>query len=120
MNLLIEKISDLNDMIMQGASLEAFERFYDENIVIQVNDESPIIGKGLNRITKENHFNNIVEFKSAKPLKVTIGEQSTMVEWHLNYEHRLYGERCYTQVTVQDWKDGKIIKEKLYCGNKEL
>ena len=28
------------------------------------------------------------------------------------------GERCYTQVAVHDWRDGKVIKEKLYCGNK--
>lgn len=118
MNLLIEKISDLNDMMMQGAFLEAFEAFYDENIVIQVNDEIPVIGKELNRISKKDQFNNIIDFKSAKPLKVTIGEQSTMVEWHMNYVHKLQGERCYTQVAVQDWSDGKIIKEKLYCGNK--
>ena len=120
MNLLIEKISDLNDMMMQGAFLEAFEAFYDENIVIQVNDDTPVIGKELNRISKENQFNNIIDFKSAKPLKVTIGEQSTMVEWHMNYVHREHGEKCYTQVAVQDWKDGKIIKEKLYYGNTEF
>jgi len=118
MNLLIEKISDLNDMMMQGAFLEAFEAFYDENIVLQVNDDMPIIGKELNRISKKNQFDNIIDFKSAKPLKVTVGEQSTMVEWHMNYVHKLHGEKCYTQVAVQDWSEGKIIKEKLYCGNK--
>ncbi len=120
MNLLIEKISDLNDMVMQGATLEAFEKFYDEGVVIQLNDDLAIKGKALNRINKQKHFDCIIDFKSAKPLKVTIGEQSTMVEWHMNYVHSEYGEKCYTQVAVQDWKDGKIIKEKLYCGNTEF
>jgi len=105
-------------MMMQGAFLEAFEAFYDETIVIQVNDDTPVIGKELNRISKKNQLSNIIDFKSAKPLKVTIGEQSTMVEWHMNYVDKLHGEKCYTQVAVQDWSDGKIIKEKLYCGNK--
>ncbi|MDN3641774.1 hypothetical protein QWY87_03625 [Lutimonas halocynthiae] len=118
MNLLIEKISDLNDMMMQGAFLEAFEAFYDEDIVIQVNDDRPVIGKELNRISKKNQIDNIIDFKSAKPLKVTVGEQSTMVEWHINYVDKLLGEKCFTQVAVQDWSDGKIIKEKLYCGGK--
>ena len=117
MKLLIQNISDLNDMIMQGAYMEAFEAFYDENVIMQLNDNTPVVGKELNRASKETQVNNIIDFKSAKPLKVTVGEQSTMVEWHMNYVHRLHGEKCYTQVAVQDWRAGKIIKEKLYCGS---
>lgn len=117
MKLLIEKISDLNDLLMQGETEEAFENFYHDEIVTQVNDEVPVIGKSANRKLKKRQINDIVEFKSAKPLKVTIGEQSTMVEWHMNYKHKVHGERCYTQVAVHDWKDGKVIREKLYCGN---
>ena len=119
MNLLIESISDLNDLIMQGEALEAFEKFYHEDVVIQHNDEAPVKGKEANRVLKENEINKIVEFKSAKPLKVTIGEQTTMVEWELNDEHKDYGERSFTQVAVQDWNQGLVIKEKLYCGNKQ-
>ena len=106
-------------MMMQGAFMEAFEEFYDEDIIMQVNDKSPIIGKERNRMLKAEKIDNIIDFKSAKPLKVTIGEQSTMVEWHMNYVHKSHGERCYTQVAVQDWVGGKIIKEKLYCGNNQ-
>lgn len=119
MNVLIEKISDLNDLIMQGEAQEAFEKFYHNEIVIQFNDENPVKGKEANRKLKETDLKNIIEFKSAKPLKVTVGEQSTMVEWQLNDLHKVFGERCYTQVAVQDWKDGLVIKEKLYCGNKQ-
>ena len=118
MKLLIKNISDLNDLLMQGESLEAFERFYHEEVVIQINDEAPVKGKATNRKIQEMEMNNTVEFKSAKPLKVTIGEQTTMVEWHINYEHKVYGERNYTQVAVQDWKEGLIVKEKLYYGIK--
>ena len=118
MNLLIESISDLNDLIMQGEALEAFEKFYHKDVVIQYNDETPIKGKEANRVLKENDLKSIRELKSAKPLKVTIGEQTTMVEWELNDEHTVYGERNYTQVAVQDWNQGLVIKEKLYCGNK--
>jgi len=37
-----------------------------------------------------------------------------MVEWHFDYTHKDWGIRNYTQVAVQDWKDGKIVKEKFY------
>jgi hypothetical protein len=119
MNLLIEKIGDLNDLIMQGEVMEAFEKFYHEDVVIQYNDEAPVHGKEANRALKENDLKNVLELKSAKPLKVTIGEQTTMVEWQLSDQHRIYGERSYTQVAVQDWNQGMVVKEKLYCGNKQ-
>ena len=112
----MENVSNLNDLLMQGENLQALERFYHDEVIIQRNDEAPIKGKATNRKIQQIELNDIVEFKSAKPLKVTIGEQTTMVEWHLNYEHRLYGERNYSQVAVQDWSEGLIIKEKLYCG----
>lgn len=119
MNLLIERIGDLNDLIMQGDALEAFEKFYHEDVVVQHNDEAPVKGKKAIRALKENDLKKIIEFKSAKPLKVTIGEQTTMVEWELNDRHSVYGERSFTQVAVHDWNQGMIIKEKLYCGNKQ-
>jgi len=120
MNLLIEKVSDLNDLIMQGLVEEAFEKFYHEDIIIQRNDEQPVKGKKSNRKLQMAFMNNIVEFKSARPLKVTIGEKTTMVEWQLNYKHKEHGERKYTKVAVQDWNEGLIIKEKVYCALEEL
>ena len=80
MNLLIEKVSDLNDMIMQGEKLEAFDKFYHQEVIMQFNDEDPVRGKVANRRLLELEQKNITELKSAKPLKVTIGEKTTMVE----------------------------------------
>jgi hypothetical protein len=37
-----------------------------------------------------------------------------MVEWHYDYTHAEWGERNYTQVSVQEWQDGQIVKEKFY------
>ena len=119
MNLLIEKVSDLNDLLMQGEVQEAFEKFYYEDVVIQLNDETPVKGKEANRKIMEKDLSKVIEFKSAKPLKVTIGEQTTMVEWQVHDRHKDFGERNFTQVAVQDWNKGQIIKEKLYRGNNQ-
>jgi hypothetical protein len=35
MTTLLEKISDLNDMILQGNALEAFEKYYSDDVVMQ-------------------------------------------------------------------------------------
>ena len=110
MNTLLEKISTINDMIIQGKALEAFDQFYHDDEVMQENDNPIVEGKVANRQREEDFFGAITEFRGAQPLKVTIGENTTMVEWHFDYTHKDWGIKNYTQVAVQDWKDGKIIK----------
>jgi hypothetical protein len=117
MSTLLEKIKDLNDLILQGKAMEAFEKYYDNDVIMQENESEPTMGKKANRIREEEFFGNITEFRSAQPLKVTIGENTTMVEWQYDYTHREWGIRNYTQVSVQEWKNGKITKEKFYYNN---
>ena len=116
MNTLLQNISTINDMILQGQALDAFEEFYHEDVVMQENDQPEIEGKAANRKREIDFFGSITEFRAAKPLNVTVGENTTMVEWHFDYTHKDWGVRNYTQVAIQEWKDGKIIKEKFYYG----
>lgn len=114
MSKLLEKITDLNDLVLQGKAMEAFEKYYDEDVVMQENESKPTIGKEANRKREEEFFSNVTEFRGSQPLKVTIGENTTMVEWQYEYTHKEWGVRDYSQVSVQEWKNGKIIKEKFY------
>lgn len=94
--------------------MEAFEKYYHEDVVMQENENPPTVGKSSNRKREEAFFASITAFRGAKPLKVAVGEGVSMVEWHYDYTHREWGERNYAQVSVQEWKDGLIIREKFY------
>jgi hypothetical protein len=111
---LLEKISDLNDLVLQGKAMEAFEKYYHEDVVMQENENPPMVGKSNNRKREEEFYASITEFRGAKPLKVTIGEGVSMVEWHYSYTHKDWGDRNYTQISVQEWNNGQIIREKFY------
>lgn len=117
MNTLLEKISDLNDLVLQGKTMEAFEKYYHDDVVMQENENAPTIGKEANRQREEAFYASITEFREAKPLKVALGEGITMVQWHYDYTHKDWGVRNYVQVSVQEWKDGKIIKEQFFYAN---
>ena len=114
---LFEKISDLNDLVLQGKSLDAFDKYYHEDVVMQENENAPTVGKTANRNREEEFFAAITEFRGARPLKVTVGEDTTMVQWWYDYTHKDWGVRNYTQVSVQEWKDGKIWKEQFFYGS---
>lgn len=114
MSNLLEKVSDLNDLVLQGRALEAFEKYYDDQVVMQENEAPPTVGKEANRNREVEFYSKIVELRTARPLKVSVGQGVTMVEWYYDYTHSEWGERNYSQVSVQEWREGKIINEKFY------
>ena len=117
MESLKEKITKLNEMIVNGDALEAFDKFYADKVVMQENEQEPTVGKAENRQREEQFFNKVTEFRSAEPLNVTVGEGCTIVEWYLDYTHEDWGVRNYKQVSVQEWEDGLITREKFYYSN---
>ncbi|MEM9833841.1 MAG: SnoaL-like domain-containing protein [Bacteroidota bacterium] len=109
MSNLLEKITDLNDLVLRGKAKEALEKYYDENVVMQESETAPTAGNLVNRPRGIEFFKNITDFRVVKALKVTIRENTTVVEWHYDYTHKGWGIRNYSQVSIQEWKNGKII-----------
>lgn len=112
-----EKINHLNQLILEGKAMDGFELYYDDEVVMQENELAPTKGKAANRERELNFFGSITEFRGAKALDVAVGENVSYVKWHFDYTHQDWGVRNYTQVSVQHWKDGKIIKEQFFYGN---
>ena len=52
---------ELNEMILAGKAMEAFERFYAENVVMSDNDDEPWTGKDFNRKREEEFFASVAE-----------------------------------------------------------
>jgi hypothetical protein len=104
-------------MVLQGKIMEAFEKHYHEDVIMQENEMEPRVGKAANRAAELDFLSKVTQFRGARPLKVTAGKDATMVEWHYDYTHKEWGVRNYSQVSVQEWKDGQIIREKFYYPN---
>jgi hypothetical protein len=117
METLKDKINELNKLVLEGKALEAFEKFYHDDVVMQENELTPTVGKEANRKREIEFFANITEFRSAEVKGVTIGTDLSTVIWSYDYTHKEWGKRKYTQASVQHWKDGKIIKEQFFYGN---
>jgi hypothetical protein len=112
-----EQINDLNNLVLQGSMLEAFEKYYDDDVIMQENQQEPTVGKAANRKREHDFLNNIEEFRAAHVVDVAYSEDTTMVIWHYDYTHKEWGVKNYTQVSVQNWKNGKIVKEQFFYGN---
>ncbi len=42
-------INDLNNKVLQGKALDAFEEYYAENVTMRENNDPPTVGKDANR-----------------------------------------------------------------------
>jgi ketosteroid isomerase-like protein len=112
-----ESVSDLNSMILKGQILEAFEKYYADDVVMQENEQPPTIGKDANREREKQFLANLTEFRSAQVKSVAVGNNVTMVEWFFDYTHKEWGKVTHHQVAVQHWKNGKIVHERFYYGS---
>ena len=110
-------VEDLSKMISQGKILEAFEKYYAEDIVMQENEDAPRIGKEENRKYEEAFVNGIVEVHDMKTLGVAWGDNYSVIESYMDVTHKDWGRVARAQVAIQRWKDGKVVNEKFYYNN---
>jgi SnoaL-like domain len=108
------KVDTLNEMILNGKILEAFDQFYADDVVMQDNNYPARIGKADNRLYEESFVNGLTAFRGATVENVIISDGIAVIEWWFDYTHKDYGDRNYKQVSVQRWKDDKIVEEKFY------
>jgi hypothetical protein len=112
-----KNIEDLNNLVLTGKALEAFDKYYDDNVVMQENSSEPMVGKETNRKREVEFFSSITDFRGASVKSIGFGENTSFVVWEFDYTHKDWGDRKYTQVAVQTWKNGKIVKEQFFYGN---
>lgn len=110
-------VDQLNQMILEGKILDAFDKFYADDVVMQDNDYPARVGKEVNRQFEESFVNGLTEFRGAKVINTIISDGLAVVEWWFDYTHKDFGTRNYTQLAVQRWKAGKIVEEKFYYNN---
>ncbi len=106
-------VGELNNMVSQGKLLEAFDKYYADDISMQENETTPRVGKAVNRTAEEGFVNGLTSF-SAQPTAIAYGDNLSIVEWLYDFNHKEWGAQKKIQVAVQHWKDGKIVKEKFY------
>jgi hypothetical protein len=117
-------VGRLNLLIKEGKIMEAFEKYYGEEVIIQVNGNPSITGKEQNRKREMIFLQEIEKLNSAEIKSVTFGgtdDNVSMTEWAINIENKEGIKKIIYRVNVQHWKEDKIINEKLYfCGDQKF
>jgi hypothetical protein len=117
-----QKVDDLNTKILNGQILPAFEEYYADDVVMEdVGSQIPARnGKDAARVHEEQFVGGITAFHGADVKNVVVQETGdgsgiAYSEWFMHFDHSGYGnDTKMAQVAVQEWKDGKIVRERFY------
>lgn len=116
MSTFAQRDAELNEQILQGEILEAFEEFYADDVVMEEGDQRRE-GKEANREYEEQFVGALQEFRSAQIHARAIDEENrtTFSEWENDFTLEGVGDVLQKQVSVRTWnEDGQIVNEKFY------
>ncbi len=113
----LELAQKLYAMIGEGKLAEAIDELYDDKVqVIEANGDS-FEGKETQKKRVEEWQNGLEAFHGSGVSAITANEQDgvTMVESWVDVTFKgAPGPMKFEEVGVQQWKDGKIVRERFY------
>jgi len=111
-----EQAKEVQDKIFAGQLLEAFEQYYAEDVEMHEIGHEPRKGKAANREYEQNFLNSVSEFHGGGVTHIAFDDQHevAMIESWMDVTFKEQGRVKMSQVSVQEWKDGKVVKERFY------
>ena len=117
-----ERVQELLNFFQTNPPVrEIYERFYDENVVVQENMQSPRVGREMSIDRQEKMNTNVKEVHSFQLGTILVNADApdsldghSMIEMHLDLTTQDGYRIRIEEVGLQTWKDGKIIHERYF------
>src|SRR5262245_19816657 len=110
------RAKELQAWIGQGRIVEAMNEFYSPDVTMQENASPPTVGLHAN-VEREKQFLSFVKTwkgYNVKALAADEGTGTSLVESTMDFVNQQDQHVHMAQVSVQRWKDGKIVHERFY------
>ncbi len=105
---------ELNDMILSGKALDAFEKFYAEDVVMQENSDAPRVGKAVNRKAEQDFFSSLASWNEGKLEASAVNGDTAFSQWYMDVSFKNGQQYKATQIAVRQWKNGKVAHERFF------
>ena len=105
---------ELNQAILAGNILNAFETYYADDVVMHENDSPPFTGKSVNRKREQDFVNSVQEFHEARLLGEAVNGDTSYSEWEYDLTFKSGIRTKLQQVASRRWKNGQVSHERFY------
>lgn len=110
-----DRVQELLDFLKTNPPVEqVYERFYDDNVVVQENLQPPRVGRAMS-IERQQRMNaNVKEVHEVKIGAVLVDGDRSVIETHIDMT-TLDGYRIrIEELGLQTWQDGRIVHERFF------
>jgi hypothetical protein len=105
-------LDELSELVAQGKPMDAFEKFYHDDLEKTDLDGVTITGKLKNREIGLQLLSKVKTVRDFSRIGQIVKGNRSFLVWSLDFDHADNGQVKVVQVAVQDWQDGKIIRER--------
>ncbi len=105
-------LNELIALVEAGKPMEAFEQFYHEKLEKTDLDGQPVLGKEQNRQVGLELLSKVSNVRDFSALGKIVKGNRSFLAWSLDFDHADNGPLKVIQVAIQDWEEGKIIRER--------
>jgi len=102
-----------NHLILEKKFKEALDEFYADDVIFTINLNPPIVGTPALRVAVDEFLQNTV-IEKIELVSLMIEENLSVTNWYRALEHKKFGRMARHQLSVQRWKNNKIIQENLF------
>lgn len=111
----IDADRQLNEQVLAGQLRQAYERWYDEDVVMKENGLAGTKGKATNRDRQES-IGRVYKVYGRKLISSAVEGNRSFSEWEFDLEYAGF-RYIEKQVAVREWRNGKVISERFYNHN---
>jgi ketosteroid isomerase-like protein len=108
-----DRVAQLVSYVEANRILDAIDELYDENVSMQDNLNPPVVGKAANRERERNFFGSITVHQN-RALSVAVDGDQAVIHWLFEFTGGDGTRYRMDQLSHQEWKDGRIVKERFY------
>lgn len=105
-------VNELVEMVQNGQILEAYDKFYAENVAMRENVGAPVVGKAINREREIAFLSAVKEVHENRADFVAVDGDRAIVGWKLEFTNTDGVRIRLDQVSVQNWENGQIVDER--------
>lgn len=113
---LLTNEQELQKMIGEGQMMEAFEKFYAENVVMVEPLSGTTEGKDANRAREQQWLEMVAEVHGGGVTGITSNEEAgiTMTESWMEATYKDGNRAKMEEVSVKKWENGQVVHERFY------
>ena len=108
------RIHELLEYVAQGRIMDAMNEFYADDVLMEEPAYGTTAGLPANLEREQKFVDSVKEFRNFEVKNLTTSENAAMYENVMDWIDVNDQEMHVEQVSVQEWKDGKIVHERFY------